>query len=314
MTWDDMDVASAGRCVIISHPYCHLLMLRADHRPRSLRAASPPYSPSSRGASRSRHHRCDHERARLSSPVTWHCRYRAWRAHRCARAAPRALTVGQRGTLRYACIGWMPRRDRRRAPLAPVLGTNSLLSSQLPIPCLPHTSLRYSWRPSRAAPSVRRSLRGKWRPLRPRPAYTRAPRRELRSQMSVAGAARSSQRSGEVEPAETLDAGATSMMPVRFVMGRGTDARAGKQAAVPEQSPAPCATDVDVVRTRILPLPPCHGAHARRRGVHIHIHWRTAPRLSTLPTHSTSARSPLSPCPHRALLRPAPADPSGRQT
>jgi hypothetical protein len=71
MTWDDMDVVRAG-CVILSLLYCHLLTLRAYHRPRSLRAAPPSCSPPSRGASRSRRHRSDHERARLSSLVARH--------------------------------------------------------------------------------------------------------------------------------------------------------------------------------------------------------------------------------------------------
>jgi hypothetical protein len=86
----------------------------------------------------------------------------------------------------------MPPRDRRRAPLAQVLSTKSILSSQLLILCLPHPSSRCSWRLYRAASSVRRYLREKRRPLRPRPASTRAPRRELLSQRSVDGTARSS--------------------------------------------------------------------------------------------------------------------------
>jgi hypothetical protein len=98
MTWDDMDVASAG-CVILSITRYHLLTLRADHRPRSLRAAPAPCSPPSRGASRSRHHRRDHQHARLSSPVAQHCRCRA-SAYICApRAVSCAPAMRQRSSL-----------------------------------------------------------------------------------------------------------------------------------------------------------------------------------------------------------------------
>jgi hypothetical protein len=176
----------------------------------------------------------------------------------------------------------MPRRDRRRAPLAPALNTSPLLSSQLPSSCLPRTSPRCSCCPSRAAPSVRRSLRAKRRPLRPRPAYTRAPRR-------ASFARQGAYWNGKVEPAETRDAGATSTMPVRFVMGRGTDVRAGKQAAEPKQSPALCATEVDIARTQLLPLLPSRGTSPASCGSYTHPSAHRAPRPSTLLTHSTPA-------------------------